>query len=370
MTELTGTCSFDRLERRAELEGRTKKEDSRVKAEVGTNDSADSPAPAESASSALANTLFQPDSPAPESVNGNGHVNGGQRSPVGPPHSAAPSEVAMSDPGRDAAGPEAKGEASVEGEVDEDEDQLADDDGVSEMGASEAGSLASWSHHAVPGKSLSASKLRAEARLMKLSQREIDKVQHDIDDALRTLVKTEDRVEREFRRFKNVARCLPLGRDRFHCRYWWFDGVGAMNLVGGPSGASIQYNTGRLLIQGPSQEDWDLLCGLHGQDAIQARRKREEVEDGAILAVNEWAYFDSEQQLEQLETWLNPKGLRELALRNALAKWKAYIVAGARKRQHDAAAAAEDSSGRRSTRRGGEVLPEGYLGWRNKIAKA
>lgn len=39
-----------------------------------------------------------------------------------------------------------------------------------------------------------------------------------------------------------------------------------------------------------------------------------------------------DEQIDALQTWLNPKGTRELGLKNAIAKWRGYILAGARKR--------------------------------------
>jgi hypothetical protein len=37
-------------------------------------------------------------------------------------------------------------------------------------------------------------------------------------------------------------------------------------------------------------------------------------------------------QVDEFTAWLNPKGNRELALRNTLAKWWPHIVPGIRKR--------------------------------------
>jgi len=91
--------------------------------------------------------------------------------------------------------------------------------------------------------------------------------------------------------------------------------------------------------------------------------------------------------------WLNAKGVRELALKNALTRWKGYFLAGAKKRQavrahsfprflpdsadaldavcpqDTAAPNVEDLGSRRSSRRGGEAAEQGYLSWRNKLAK-
>ena len=300
------------LERRAEIEGKNKKEETPSKADNGTG----TPAPDDASGS----TLLPPGSPgSPQPSGVNGHTNGD--GPALPPPSEPTSEA-------DRPFKPDEMEAAVE-DAGEDEDMLADDDVASETASAADSSAAGAAAGRKPSKSilsslepqrsLSASKQRAEARLLKLSAREVEKAQREIDASLALNARNEDRVEREFRRYKNVSRCQPLGKDRFHCRYWWFDGVGGMNLVGGVHGTSVQYGTGRLLVQGPSEQDWEAMCarsveegegvvkaesgeevkpvGLVGEQGALARRKREEVDDEAILGVNEWAYYDDEAQV-------------------------------------------------------------------------
>lgn len=43
-------------------------------------------------------------------------------------------------------------------------------------------------------------------------------------------------------------------------------------------------------------------------------------------------YAHTYSQVDELTAWLNPKGNRELALRNTLTKWWPHIVPGIRKR--------------------------------------
>lgn len=110
-------------------------------------------------------------------------------------------------------------------------------------------------------------------------------------DLLPTLA--DDLVEREFRRWQGVIRCRPLGKDRFFCRYWWFDGIGGMDL------ATSAYSTGRLFVQGPSQEDWDFITRKSGQEEAQAmaRRTREEgADEDGLLGIDEWGYYESEAE--------------------------------------------------------------------------
>ncbi|GAA5995905.1 uncharacterized protein JCM10292_004821 [Rhodotorula paludigena] len=209
-----------------------------------------------------------------------------------------------------------------------------------------------------------------------------------IEDRLRDNQRRDDVAEREFRRYLNVSRCRPLGKDRFHCRYWWFDGVGGMDLVqpGGSDvldeeGNNVVYGSGRLFVQGPSEEDWDSISdpkgkGDEGVKAMLERRVREEVvaEPSALLGPNEWAFFEDDDELDSLLAWLNSKGTREAALKSAIGKWRSFIVGGAKKRRKDIAHPElpryemPTTSGRRSGRKV-EYSPNTYMGWLNFAAK-
>jgi bromodomain adjacent to zinc finger domain protein 1A len=153
-----------------------------------------------------------------------------------------------------------------------------------------------------------------------------------------------EQIERDFRKLLGAVRVKPLGRDRFYNRVWWFDGMGAASLLG--TGGSVQYGAGRIFLQGPSEFDVEVL-DRRGQEAVDKRRE-EEGEDG-MLGVGEWAVFDDIEtvgstapssshvlkislQMDEYVAWLNPKGVRELALKNILAKWWPHIGPGMRRR--------------------------------------
>jgi bromodomain adjacent to zinc finger domain protein 1A len=138
-------------------------------------------------------------------------------------------------------------------------------------------------------------------------------------------------IEREFRKLLGCIRVKPMGKDRFHNRIWWFDGLGSGTLVA--SGGGVVWGTGRVFIQGPSELDRDLLDKRQAEDGdVKKRRLEEEGEEG-ILGVNEWAAYSDPEQVEELVAWLNTKGIRENALKNSVAKWMAHITHGIRKRQ-------------------------------------
>ncbi|KAM0750856.1 hypothetical protein T439DRAFT_288911 [Meredithblackwellia eburnea MCA 4105] len=273
---------------------------------------------------------------------------------------------------------------------DEEEDQLAEDDELDEVMSEGGASLAASDHgggltsrrSVLEGKRLERqmqeasriaelARLKMEAKIKTATRKEAERAKMELEDNIAKNVKKDDYVERQFRRYQSVTRSRPLGKDRFFNRYWWFDGIGGMNLIG--QGNGILYGTGRLFIQGPTQEDWDFVCEVNGgEEKMIERRAHEDVDPLATLAVNEWGYFDDEEEYETLQGWLNAKGTRELALKNALIKWRTYIFGGAKKRIADTAAPMKpiDTGGRRSSRSKLDAQPvPSYLHYVNKLSK-
>ena len=103
--------------------------------------------------------------------------------------------------------------------------------------------------------------------------------------------------------------------------------MGAASLLG--SGGTVQYTTGRLFVQGASEFDLDIP--RRREENVDARRRAEEGPEG-MLAPNEWAVFADIEEVQEFMAWLNPKGVRELALKNALTKWWNHIGPGMRRR--------------------------------------
>lgn len=76
-------------------------------------------------------------------------------------------------------------------------------------------------------------------------------------------------------------------------------------------------------------------------------------------------------QLDEFLAWLNPKGVRELALKNSFIKWWSHIAPGMRKRISDLNISAKLPEARRSTRTkssGHDVSREPYMMWTNRRA--
>ncbi|ORY78029.1 hypothetical protein BCR35DRAFT_353018 [Leucosporidium creatinivorum] len=331
-----------------------------------------SPKPPPAASFAASPSLNGGSTPAPTNGNGNGHDHSTR---------APDSDMLVNE--------------------DDEEDQLADDDDLatSSVGlvtpalggrSSRASSVTSFSGKAMGAKSarqlaadekkladqakaVEAAKAREVAKAKNAGRREADKQRLELDEQIKANGKKDDWVEREFRRWQGVSRCRPLGKDRFFCRYWWFDGVGGMELVG--QGAGVLYGTGRLFVQGPSQEDWDAVCGREKEgeeDAIKRRVREEGGDEEKLLGVDEWGFYEQEEELDNLQNWLNAKGTRELSLKNALAKWRGYILAGSRKRLAESSGLIQRApDARRSTRAKAEpeLYRDQYLNWTNALAK-
>lgn len=192
---------------------------------------------------------------------------------------------------------------------DEEEDQLAsDDDDTSSIAPSESGSTTNLSRRQT---------ILEEKRLEKLRGARASSVASSIggrkqggaaapmslDSQIRLNAERDEHMEREFRRYLGVNRCRPFGRDRFLCEYWWFDGIGSMNLTGTGKGEVI-YGTGRLFVQGPKEEDWAALAssrglGEDGEAALRERRMLEEGADGpgALLGPHEWAFYEDDEEV-------------------------------------------------------------------------
>ncbi|KAH9857859.1 chromatin remodeling complex protein [Lenzites betulinus] len=218
---------------------------------------------------------------------------------------------------------------------------------------------------AMAPKRRSAAKEREAARARALSARQAQAERRRLEEEVNKLERRLEGIEREFRKLLGSVRVKPLGRDRFYNRVWWFDGMGAASLIG--SGGTVQYGTGRIFLQGPSEFDVEVL--RRREENVDARRREEEGEEG-MLDVGEWAVYNDLEEVKEFVDWLNPKGVRELALKNTFVKWWNHISPGMRRRAADLNANAKIPEARRSTRKhaGADVLREPYMQWTNRKA--
>ncbi|KAL0580304.1 hypothetical protein V5O48_001721 [Marasmius crinis-equi] len=208
-------------------------------------------------------------------------------------------------------------------------------------------------------------KQREAARAKQASVKQALAEHRRLDEEVNKLERRLEGIEREFRKLLGGVRVKPLGKDRFHNRVWWFDGMGAASLVG--SGGVAQYGTGRIFIQGPSEFDEEILN--RRDDDVATRRSEEEGIEGQ-LGPGDWAVYSDLEELDDFVAWLNPKGHRELALKGMLSKWWIHITAGMRRRIADVTAHAKLPEARRSarTKANHDVSREPYMLWTNRRA--
>lgn len=227
-------------------------------------------------------------------------------------------------------------------------------------------------------------RLREEQKAENLEKKRIQAERVRWEEEEERISKREAAIDLEFRRHHLAPRLRPLGKDRFHDRYWWFDGVGNQSLVG--ANGQVLYGAGRLFVQGASREDWDAACTDRSIKAMIKRRQEEHGE--CILDHDEWAVYDDPEQVEQLTAWLRNKGNRENAFKRQLATFKGYLGPGMQKRLEDLdpersataaanAAAMAEAEGAHETRRSARkheqaamaVGPHNrYLAWTNTHA--
>ncbi|CAE7191906.1 unnamed protein product [Rhizoctonia solani] len=169
--------------------------------------------------------------------------------------------------------------------------------------------------------------------------------QAHIDEAAKLEKQLAD-IEREFRQLLGATRMKPLGKDRFHNRLWWFDGIAGVGMGGKVSegkgnkgkGRAVEkerereaQGVGRIFLQGPEKGEWEFVMNGRDERAVRARRVAEEGEE-YMLEPGEWAMYAEPEQIDDFIAWLNPKGTRELHLKNALAKWGEPLMAAVGKR--------------------------------------
>ncbi|KNZ51080.1 hypothetical protein VP01_40g4 [Puccinia sorghi] len=189
--------------------------------------------------------------------------------------------------------------------------------------------------------------------------------------------------QERFRQLIGVTKLKPLGMDRFFCKYWWFDGIGGLEIhededcdastkhsragqeeteeetekEAGSEGedrqASTNWYAGCIFVSGPSMDEWDKISSAYGGHRKLLRRRfheelgasdlsqlpedeehAEEVElKERLLGVDEWGIYETEEQIDELMVWLNAKGVRENGLKMNLKDWKEYITDGFHRRQ-------------------------------------
>ncbi|CEG66262.1 hypothetical protein RMATCC62417_02874 [Rhizopus microsporus] len=189
-----------------------------------------------------------------------------------------------------------------------------------------------------------------------------------LEEEEKVLKKKEEHLERCMRRYMTL-RIRPLGKDRFYNQYIYLDNIGVSNT----------YGTGRLYVHSPTDADIQLLLerdymtdlperhygygggrsfvlklmkdqGLVEESEWLENRMDELISGNPSEYKGWWKYYSEPEEIEQLLSWLNPKGIRESKLKNELLKQQANIIDSIKKRITASTKPAEPETPKRTTR--------------------
>lgn len=179
------------------------------------------------------------------------------------------------------------------------------------------------------------------------------------------------KVEEEWRE-SDSQRLRKLGQDRFYSNYWFLESTG-MPVLGMPncSTSHAGYATGRIFVQGTSEEDMEELKSrseLHEYDYL--KRRTTELESTGT-SPDSWGFYDDADQVNALLDWLNPRGIRESKLKTAIEQ-RGEIIAQSmenREKYMTDQNLPERSSRRVNVNKGNEALARSPLNWKNLMAR-
>lgn len=216
-----------------------------------------------------------------------------------------------------------------------------------------------------------------QRRKMYAEQREVAKAKNQeqrikaserrkLEEEEKILKKKEEHLEKSMRRYMTL-RIRPLGKDRFHNRYIYLDNVGVANThgsgrlyVNSPSDGDIQLMMERDYITDLPEQPWGygggrwfvkrlmLDQGFTEESAWLEHRMDELSTSHASEYRGWWKYYSDPEEIQQLLSWLNPKGIREHKLKNELLKQQNNIIESIKKRAN--ALVKNESVAKRATR--------------------
>ncbi|KAJ3040749.1 hypothetical protein HDV00_010506 [Rhizophlyctis rosea] len=202
-----------------------------------------------------------------------------------------------------------------------------------------------------------------------------------IEDTESTLLRREVAIDTQVTYLSARSRMLPLGTDRYHNQYWFFDeGLGALPAHVQALGVGVG---GLLLGDGKGKGK-----GGKGGVGMEWFCGREGVVGGVGLGsgcVGEWKWggrwgcYTEPEQFSNLLDWVDPRGIRERELREALDNISDIVINGMNKRNEDITAALqrhEHAPQRRTRLRGSganslddDGIRDPYMDYVNRMAK-
>lgn len=134
----------------------------------------------------------------------------------------------------------------------------------------------------------------------------------------------------------DCPRTRVMGKDRYWNRYYWFERNG-MPYAGLPnsSTAEAEYANGCIWIQGPDELEREGYIDLPEDEQNEYKAKfgltipeRKAREEGgtSVLDARQWGYISDPAKVEELISWLDPRGFNELKLKKELVLFKDRIV--------------------------------------------
>ncbi|CAK7208582.1 hypothetical protein SBRCBS47491_000140 [Sporothrix bragantina] len=134
----------------------------------------------------------------------------------------------------------------------------------------------------------------------------------------------------------DCPRTRVLGKDRFWNRYYWFERNG-MPYGGLPtsSTAEAEYANGCIWVQGPDELEREGYIDMAADYQSEYKAKfnmtvpeRKKLEEGptSVFKATQWGYFSEPNELDELITWLDPRGFNEMKLRKELVSFRSKIV--------------------------------------------
>ncbi|CAK7236702.1 hypothetical protein SCUCBS95973_009697 [Sporothrix curviconia] len=134
----------------------------------------------------------------------------------------------------------------------------------------------------------------------------------------------------------DCPRTRVLGKDRFWNRYYWFERNG-MPYGGLPtsSTAEAEYANGCIWVQGPDEIEREGYIDMAPEYQSEYKAKfnitvpeRKKLEEGptSVFSATQWGYFSDPNELDELITWLDPRGFNEMKLRKELVSFRSKIV--------------------------------------------
>lgn len=127
-------------------------------------------------------------------------------------------------------------------------------------------------------------------------------------------------------RIHKAAACtyiLPLGRDRLYRRYWLFPSAGALFVEDDSFGLTEDMLEPRPVPE-PKMEDLSAQSPVKTEELAEEHRPYQ----STLVPVNrpnQWAFYSTSAELEQLIEALNPRGHRESTLKEILVQEKDRI---------------------------------------------